>query len=150
MTRKRCHRTKRPARCPTLVALHLAPEVGIGERISVDAIAGGWATEYHFNVLADCRDLLTIAARRRNDEQTYAVCELAFVALANIKDRYLAKARLGATGDELQALRVLVDISEDFWKRQGGELFRLANLMLDKERGIERKVGAAGTAGVRS
>lgn len=138
MSRKRCKRTPRPARCPTLVALHLAPEVGITERVSIDALAGGWATEYHFNVLADCRDLLTIAARRRNDAQTYAVCELAFVALANIKDRYLTKHRLGATGDELQALRVLVDVSEDFWKRQSGELFRVANALLDEERGRGR------------
>lgn len=141
MTRKRCKRTVRPARCPTLVALHLAPEVGITERVSIDAIAGGWATEYHFNVLADCRDLLTIAARRKNDEQTWGVCELAFVALANIKDRYLDRHRIGATGDELQALRVLVDVSEDFWKRQSGELFRVANAKLDEERGIERRAG---------
>jgi hypothetical protein len=140
---RRHKRIPRPVRLPTLVALHLAPEVGITERISVDAIAGGWATPYHFDVLADCRDLLAIAARRRDDAQVFAVCELGLVALQNIKDRYVAKHRLGATGDELQALRVLLDVSDDFWRRQGGETFRAANEILDRERSYERKSNAA-------
>lgn len=139
---RRQHKRKpRPARCPTLIALHLAPEVGITERVSVDAIGGGWAETRHFNVLADCHDLLALAADYRADKQTLAVCDLASVALLNIKDRYTARNRVGATGDELQALRLLVDISEDFWKRQSGELFRAANLALDEERGFVR--GAA-------
>lgn len=139
-TRKK--RVKRPARCPTMVAMHLAPEVGITEWTSVNAIAGGWAEKYHFNVLADCHDLLTIAANHKQDAQTLAVCDLAGIALLNIKDRFEERQRLGATGDELQALRVLVDISEDFWKRQSGELFHAANMALDKERGFDRKASS--------
>lgn len=122
--------------------MHLAPEVSITERISVDAIAGGWAETYHFNVLADCHDLLVLAANHKGDQQTLVACDLASMALLNIKDRYLARNRVGASGDELQALRVLVDVSEDFWKRQSGELFHSANEALDRERGIARRAAA--------
>ncbi len=135
-------RIPRPVRCPTLIALHLAPEVGIGERQSIEAIVGGWATEYHFNILADVRDLLSIGANLRNDVQTSAMCELGRVALENIKDRYLAKRRIGASGDELQALRALLDVSDGFWKRQGGQTFLQANQELDRARGYQRAMAA--------
>lgn len=130
-------RTPRPARCPTLVALHLAPEVGVTERLAAESFTGGWASERQFNVLADCRDLLALAALDKQDRQALVITDLAGMALFNIKDRYLAKQRFGATGDEINALRALVDYSEDFWKRQSGELFRLANIALDKARGIQ-------------
>lgn len=135
---KKPKRVPRPVRCPTLVALHMAPEVGIGERQSIEAIVGGYATTYHFNVLADARDLLSIGANLRNDHQTAAICELGRIALENIKDRYLAKGRIGASGDELQALRALLDVSDDFWKRQGGQTFLQANQELDRARGYQR------------
>lgn len=140
---RRQKRIPRPARCPTMVAMHLAPEVELTERLAIEAFAGGTAETAQFNVLADCRDLLSIAAARKADADTTAVCELAYIALANIKDRYLSKNRLGVTGDELHALRALVDVSEDFWKRTSGELFRVANLELDKARGYDRRAAAA-------
>lgn len=135
-------RVPRPARCPTMVAMHLAPEVGITERLAVDSIVGGWAGTHQFNVLADCCDLMVLAANHKGDDQALMVCDLASMALLNIKDRYLERNRVGASGDELQALRVLVDVSEDFWKRQSGELFRIANVELDRLRGFERRKAA--------
>lgn len=141
--RKPRKRIPRPVRCPTLVALHLNPEVGIGERMAIEAIAMGIATEHHFNVLADVRDLLAIAAELRDDADTNAICELARMALENMKDRWLAKHRIGATGDELQALRALLDISDDFWRRQGGGTYLQANQILDRERGHQRSHHAA-------
>lgn len=135
-------RVPRPARCPTMVAMHLAPEVGITERLAVEAIASGKAVAYHFNVLADCYDLMVLAANHKNDAQTLMVCDLASMALLNIKDRFRARGRIGASGDELQALHVLVDVSEDFWKRQSGELFRMANAELDRLRGFDRMKAA--------
>lgn len=131
-------RTPRPARCPTIVAMHLAPEVGIAEYVAINAIAGGWAEPTHFNILADCHDLLVLAADHRKDEQTLAVCSLASIALLNMMDRYKERKKIGATGDELQALRILIDVSEDFWKRQSGELYRAANEELDRSRGFNR------------
>lgn len=127
-------RRPRPARCPTLVAMHLAPEVGLTERLAIEGLAGGWAKPRQFDVLADCRDLLTVAANHKGDQATLAVCDLAGIALENIRDRYQAHNRLGATGDELRALRTMADVSEDFWKRQSGELFRAANAELDRMR----------------
>lgn len=141
MTRRH-KRTPRPARCPTMVAMHLAPEVGITERIAVEAVAGGWAQTYHFNVLADCHDLLALAADYKGDKQTLAVVELSGIALLNMMDRFGRRGVIGASGDELQALRVLVNVSEDFWNRQSGELFRAANEELDQQRGFQRKAAA--------
>lgn len=141
--RKRCRRTHRREAAPTLVAYYLNPEVSTQERMAVEAIRAGWAAVSHFDVLADCRDMLALAAAEKNDKQTLAVCEIGLIALQNIKDRYLAKSRLGATGDELQALYALVDVAEDFWKRQPGSLFIDAEAALSKARAAYRERRAA-------
>lgn len=72
MTRKRCKRTIRRLVAPTCVAMILNPEVSLLERGAVLAMRGGWATTDHFNVLADCRDMLLLAAREncRHQEST--------------------------------------------------------------------------------
>lgn len=132
--RKHCKRSHRRAAAPTLVAYYLNPEVSTQERMSVEAIRAGWAKTAHFDVLADCRDMLSLAAAEKKDGQTQAICDLGLIALQNIKERYLAKNRIGATGDELQALYALVDVSEDFWKRQPGSLFIDAEAALSKAR----------------
>ncbi|MDD2744178.1 MAG: hypothetical protein PHV02_18095 [Rhodocyclaceae bacterium] len=121
--RKQCKRVKRRNVAPTMVAMLLNPEFSIQERMAVQALRGGWATTDTFNVLADCRDMLLLAAGEREDQATIGVCQLAGIALMNMKDRYNAKKRMGATGDELAALDLLADTSESFWKRQSGGLF---------------------------
>ena len=136
-------RIPRPARCPTMVALAISPEVETTELMAVLLFRNGAADKGQFNILADCRDLLMLAANEKHDAGVMAVCELAGVALLNIKDRYLDKQRMGATGEELKALQALVDISRDFWMRQSGEMFRAANLALDKARGFVRERKAA-------
>lgn len=137
--RKQCKRTVRRQVAPTLVAYLLNPEVSTQERMAVVAICGGWATTVHFDILADCRDMLALAAAEKNDAQTQAICELGYIALQNIKDRYLERQRIGASGDELQALYALVDVSEDFWKRQSGALFIDAEAALGKARAEYRE-----------
>lgn len=141
--RKRCKRTHRRCAAPTLVAYLLNPEVSTQERMSVEAIRAGWAKTAHFDVLADCRDMLALAAAEKRDEATLVICELGLIALQNIKDRYFERERLGATGDELQALQALVDVSEDFWKRQSGSLFIDAEAALSKARAEYRERRAA-------
>ena len=136
-------RIPRPARCPTMVALAISPEVETTERMSVLLFRTGAADKGQFNILADCRDLLLLAANEKHDTGVMAVCDLAGVALLNIKDRYIEKNRMGATGEELKALQALVDVSRDFWMRQSGELFRSANVALDKARGFLRERKAA-------
>ena len=108
-------RIPRPARCPTMVALAISPEVETTELMAVLLFRNGTADKGQFNILADCRDLLMLAAHEKRDAGVQAVCELAGVALLNIKDRYLEKERMGATGEELKALQALVDISRDFF-----------------------------------
>lgn len=141
--RKRCRRTHRREAAPTIVAYYLNPEVSTQERMAVEAIRAGWAKVAHFDVLADCRDMLALAADEKRDQQTLAVCELGLIALQNIKDRYVDRNSLVATGDELQALYALVDVSEDFWKRQPGSLFIDAEAALSRCRAEQRERRAA-------
>ncbi len=115
------------------------PDIETGERMAVQAFAGSWANESQFDILNDCLGLLTLAAEQKRDEGVLAVCELASFALTSIKERYLSKGKMGTTGDELQALRVLIEVSDDFWKRQSGALYSDANRALDKVREFMRE-----------
>lgn len=139
MSRKSCKRTVRRLVAPTCVAMILNPEINIQERMAVQALRGGWATTDHFNLLADCRDMLILAAKERNDKSAVVACEAAGIALMNMKDRYIEKKRMGATGDELAALDLLCDISEEFWKRQGGGLFIDAEAALHRARMMRKE-----------
>lgn len=132
--KKRCKRVVRRLVAPTMVAMHLNPEVSLQERGAVIALRGGWSTTDHFNILADCRDMLVLAANEKGDQSAIAVCDLAGIALMNMKDRHAEKKKIGATGDEIQALELLVDVSEDFWKRQSGGLFVDAEAALHRAR----------------
>lgn len=132
--RKRCKRTVRRIVAPTIIAYSLNPEVTIQERAAVLALRGGWAEGSHYNLLANVRDLLMLAASEKHDKAVIGVCDLAGVALLNIKDRYNEKKRFGATGDELRALEMLCDVSEDFWKRKSGGLFIDAEAALHRAR----------------
>lgn len=134
MSRKCCKRVIRRLVAPTAVAMFLNPEVCIQERMAVAALRGGWSTTDHFNLLADCRDMLVLAANEKGDKTAIAACDLAGVALMNMKDRYAELGRIGATGDELQALDLLTTVSEDFWKRQSGGLFVDAEAALHRAR----------------
>jgi hypothetical protein len=134
MSRKSCKRIRRRLVAPTVVAMLLNPEASLQERGAVLALRGGWATTDHFNVLADCRDMLVLAANEKSDRSAIAACDVAGIALMNMKDRYAEKGRIGATGDEIRALELLCDASEDFWKRQGGGLFVDAEAALGRAR----------------
>lgn len=136
--RKRSKRTVRRIVAPTIIAYSLNPEVTIQERAAVLALRGGWAEGSHYNVLADCRDMLMLAASEKHDKAVIGVCDLAGVALLNIKDRYTEKKRFGATGDELRALELLCDVSEDFWKRKSGGLFIDAEAALHRAREMHK------------
>lgn len=137
-------RTPRPARCPTLVAMFIAPEVETAELLAVAAFRQGWATTAHFNLLADVRDLLAMAVADRQERghpepAAAGILNLAEIALLNIKDRYLDKRKMGGTADELAALDALVSFSADWWKRQSGDLFATANDALDRARQMQRE-----------
>jgi hypothetical protein len=147
MSRKSCKRIRHRLVAPTIVALHNNPEVSLQERMAIAALRGGWSTTAHFNVLADCRDMLVLAANEKDDKSAIIACEIAGIALMNMKDRYIAKKRMGATGDELQALEILVDTSEDFWKRQSGGLFIDAEAALQRARLMRAEEASMNCAG---
>lgn len=125
--KKRSKRRVRAATEPALIRLANNPEIGIAERMAIQAMRGGWA-DYHnsYRVLADCHGMLHIGLKRKKDTSLDGVLALALVAMLNIYDRYGKTKKIGATGDELQALEVLVDAAEDFWKRQSGAALEVA------------------------
>lgn len=135
--RKHCKRVARRALVPTMVAMAVAPECEMSEHMALKALAEGWATTSQFNCLLDCADLLLLAAADRKDAGAGEVAHLARTALANIADRFKEVKKLGATGEELKALRVLVDASGDFWNRKSGGLFADAYKALGKYRATQ-------------
>jgi hypothetical protein len=121
--RKSCNRRPRAAAAPMIAVMLGVPEMEITERSAVDAFAGGWAVKDHFDRLADCRDLLMLAASEKDDKSTLVATEIGYIALSAIKDRHDRTGKFGVSGDELATLRLLVEQSEDFWRRQNGTVF---------------------------
>lgn len=129
--KKQSKRRVRPASEPALIRLATNPEIGIAERMAIQAMRGGWADyQNSYRVLADCHGVLTLGVKRKKDDSLKGVLQLAMIALLNIYDRYAKTKKVGATGDELQALEVLVDTTEDFWKRQSASALELAIVQL--------------------
>lgn len=125
--KKQSKRRVRPASEPALVRLATNPEIGIAERMAIQAMRGGWADyQNSYRVLADCHGVLTLGVKRKKDTSLDGVMKLAMIAMLNVYDRYIKTKKVGATGDELQALEVLVDTAEDFWKRQSASALELA------------------------
>ena len=138
--RKVCKRRIRPASEPALVRLANNPEIGIAERMAIQAMRGGYA-DYHnsYRVLADCHGILTIGLKRKKDSTLEGILKLGMIAMLNIHDRYGKTKRIGATGDELIALEMMVDAAEDFWKRQSASALEIAiqSLKVVRNRQIE-------------
>lgn len=97
-------------------------------RLSLEAFRLGYATPDHHADLAETCDLLRIGSRSKGspDESAKAVGEIAYIACDNIMDRYERTGKVGATGEELNALQLLVDTSLDFWARRSGAMFAAA------------------------
>lgn len=128
-----------------MVRLATNPEIGITERMAIQAMRGGWADYANsYRVLGDCHGILTIGCRRKKDTTMNAVLSLSMVALLNIFDRMKATNKVGATGDELAALELLVDSAENFWKRQSSTALEIAIVALRRvrERQITEKKAA--------
>lgn len=124
---------------PTLVAMHLAPEVSTQERIAVMALTSEWGSTKHFDVLLDCQHMLTFGAADKGDEEALRLAQFADIAMKSIRDRWKRTGKLGATGDEIQALNLLVDYSENFWKLRPGTAFADAYANLDRLREQQRE-----------
>lgn len=117
--RKQSKRRIRDASEPGLTRLFCTPEISIAERMAVTALVSGFATyDNSYRVLADCHGLLSIECKRKRDEAMNPILAAGYVALLNIHDRARETRRYGATGEEVAALRAMVDYAEDHWKRQ--------------------------------
>ncbi len=80
-----------------------------------------------FDDLADTIDMLRIGlascSYQKPDPSSEVACEAAYIALMNVRQRYLEKGKFGATGEELKAIQLLADVSLDYWNRRSGALF---------------------------
>lgn len=124
-TRRKIRKAYRPKPVgnPMIVVQATTGDVEIQFLADVMAFERGWAETPHFDRLADMRDLLTLAASKKNDADTLKVCELAYVALRNIQDHFRETSTMVASKEEVQALKVLAETSHDFWNRQSGPFY---------------------------
>lgn len=137
MSRKSCRRRVRQAKPPMLVVMSTVPSLETTLHVSLVSFREGRATTDDFDNLADCRDQLMLACADGHDDSAKAACEVGLVALQNIKIRYAETGRMGCSGEELQALVVLVEYSTDFWTRQSGVTFSTSYQALLRARKLQ-------------
>lgn len=137
--RKSGNRRKITPMVPPMVALLGDSSVGLIQHEALEAFRDNRANEDHFDTLLDCRAILLLAASHKHDDGTVAVCDVAGMALDNIRDLYNAEQRIAATEVEIQALGLLVQVSEDFWSRTSGLLFEAAVNALTTARQQQRE-----------
>lgn len=136
--RKRCKRVVRDVTAPVMVAMALAPEVEITERVALLEMERGTDEVAHFDRLLDVADALLLAATEKRDKPVVEVAHQSREALSSIQDDYRTTGILYAAGSELAALQILVDLSTDWWARQSGSLFVQADRALTKFRAMQR------------
>ena len=138
MRKRGAHIKHRAACAPGLLAQSVDSKYETRLRMSVEAFRLGFANAAHFNDLADTLDLMQIGialyAGQKADAGEAAVCELALVALQNIRDRHSQRGKFGTTGEELKALELLAETSLDYWNRRSGALYALARHKLREVR----------------
>ena len=129
--RKRCKRLVRPVSEPVMVRKLCIPDVEIGHRLALHHLTTGGATyDNCYRVLSDCHGVLVLGLRKQKDDSLEPIVQAGLIAMLNIYDRMKATKRVGATGDELNALRVMVDIAEDWWNLQPAHLLEDAIFQL--------------------
>lgn len=136
--RKRSKRQVRPAEIPCIVMSQLVPEAQIILLTALNAFRQGWAGPSHFDVMLDTRDLLLLAAKAKKEKDIVEAARAFNLALANIRESWDG-AKFSYTDDELNALQMLVDISNDFWARQSGNLYHMAYNVLKRWRAEQKR-----------
>ena len=120
----------RNAMIPGLIAQAACPEYETRLRLAVDALRDGWMGVSQFDDLADTIDMLRIGlasySKQKPDPSTEAAVEAGWIALMNVRQRYMERGKFGATGEELAAIHLLADTSLDYWNRRSGALFAFA------------------------
>ena len=118
------------AMIPGLIAQAAFPEYETRLRLAVDSLRDGWMQVSQFDDLADTIDMLRIGlasySKQKPDPSTEAAVEAGYIAVMNVRQRYLEKGKFGATGEELKAVQLLAEVSLDYWNRRSGALFHFA------------------------
>ena len=118
------------AMIPGLIAQAACPEHETRLRLAVDSLRDGWMQVSQFDDLADTIDMLRIGlasySKQKPDPSTEAAVEAGYIAVMNVRQRYLEKGKFGATGEELKAVQLLAEVSLDYWNRRSGALFHFA------------------------
>lgn len=117
-----------------LIVRATVPDLECTERMSLQAFYEGRATTAHFDDLADCHDIIALTEA----PEAGAVTEISLYALQNIQDRFSRTGKMGASGEELQALLALVDFSQDFWSRKSGTVYSVAYKKLQDTRKLQK------------
>lgn len=153
--RKRSNRMVRHTSMPTMIFMHTIPDAEIATLTALEAFRCGYASLGQFDILLDTRDLLLLAASAKKDEGVIAVCSAANMALGQIRESWDGERFGPLNDDELNALLVLVDISNDWWRRKSGTLYQEAfnalnswrikqGEMLNEDRRKENRTDEAG------
>lgn len=136
--RKRSKRQVRPAEIPCIVMSQIVPEAQIVLLTALNAFRQGWAQPAHFDIMLDTRDLLLLAAKAKKENDIVEAARAFNLALANIRESWDGN-KFSYSDDELNALQMLVDISNDFWARQSGNMFHMAYNVLKRWRAEQER-----------
>jgi hypothetical protein len=128
--RKQCKRQARPKVIPTVVYLHTTPDLEIAILSAVAAFRDGYASPGQFDILLDTRDLLLLGAKGAKDDAVIEVARAINDVLAEIKESWDGTKFAPLNDDLINALNVLADVSNDFWKRKSGALYQAAYIHL--------------------
>lgn len=121
--RKQCKRRVRLASEPAMLLKIANPEIELAHRLAIEMIPRGYATYANcYSPLADLHGLLTLGVRKTNDQSMKAALHLGSVALLNMFSRLEKTGKVGATGDELAALKAFVNTAHGWWDRQAASL----------------------------
>jgi hypothetical protein len=132
--RKQSKRQVRPKVIPTMAFLYSVPDLEISILSAVSAFRDGYATPGQFDILLDTRDLLLLGAKGAKDEGVVEVARAINDVLADIRESWDGTKFAPLHEDALNALDVLADISNDFWKRKSGALYQAAYIHLKQWR----------------
>ena len=132
--RKQSKRQVRPKVIPTMAFLYSVPDLEIAILSAVSAFRDGYATPGQFDILLDTRDLLLLGAKGAKDEGVVEVARAINDVLAEIRESWDGTKFAPLNDDALNALDVLADVSNDFWKRKSGALYQAAYIHLKQWR----------------
>ena len=132
--RKQSKRQVRPKVIPTMAFLYSVPDLEISILSAVSAFRDGYATPGQFDILLDTRDLLLLGAKGAKDEGVVEVARAINDVLAEIRESWDGTKFAPLNEEALNALNVLADVSNDFWKRKSGALYQAAYIHLKQWR----------------